>query len=508
MIRKTYHFLIVSFRVILETAFEKINTEHTDGYCMHILKKYIGDRAFYKMLFSLVIPLVIQQGVTNFVSLVDNLMVGSLGTGEMSSVAIVNQLVFVFNLAVFGGISGASIFGAQFAGVGDDTGLRQTFRFKWIFGIVITGLAIVAFYMFGDRLVLLFLENESNAEADIETLLGYAHSYLWIILFGLVPFMIVQVYSSTLREMGDTVVPMAASVVAILVNIVFNYLLIFGKFGFPRWGVAGAAAATVLSRYVELAVVMLHTHRHAEKFRFIRGAYRSLYIPASLIKKIALTGTPLMLNEVLWSLAMTFINRAYSTHGLEAVAAVNITTTAWNLFCVIMFAMGTAVSILVGRELGRGDKARAVDLNRKILAFTLSIHIVIGVLVMLVARLIPELYNTEPEVKALAARLLVIAGASLPMHSLVHCIYFTIRSGGKTLITFLFDSVYTWAIPAVLAYCLCTYTQLPLYLIYLIVQFSDAVKMVIGLIMLRSGFWANTVIREERYESIQSNCEL
>lgn len=115
---------------------------------------------------------------------------------------------------------------------------------------------------------------------------------------------------------------------------------------------------------------MLHTHRHAAKFRFIRGAYKSLYIPSVLVKKIALTGTPLMLNEVLWSLAMTFINRAYSTRGLEAVAAMNITTTAWNLFCVIMFAMGTAVSIVVGRELGRGDKARAIDLDRKILAFT------------------------------------------------------------------------------------------------------------------------------------------
>lgn len=113
---------------------KKFMNEHTDGYRQHILKKYIGDRAFYKMLFLLVLPLVVQQGVTNFVSLVDNLMVGSLGTGQMSSVAIVNQLVFVFNLAIFGGVSGASIFGAQFAGVGDDDGLRQTFRFKWIFG--------------------------------------------------------------------------------------------------------------------------------------------------------------------------------------------------------------------------------------------------------------------------------------------------------------------------------------------------------------------------------------
>lgn len=464
---------------------------------MNLKKKFIGDKAFYKMLFILVIPLIIQQGVTSFVNLLDNIMVGSLGTYQMSSVAAVNQLIFVFNLAIFGGISGASIFGAQYAGVGDDDGIRHTFRFKMIFGVITVAAAICVLYFFGDSLAMLFMDNEANKGLDLSILSKYAAEYLGIMLIGLAPFMIVQVYSSTLREMGDTFVPMVASVAAIVVNLVFNYMLIFGKFGFPRLEVRGAAIATVLSRYVEMLVVVLYTHLRKKKFIFAIGAYRSMYVPSELVRRVAITGSPLLINEVLWSLGTTYISKCYSTKGLFAYAAVNINTTAWNLFCIIMFAMGTAISIIVGRELGKGEKEKAIDLDNKLLFFTFTIHIVIGAALIAASRFIPLLYNVEPQVRSIATELLIISGITLPIHSLVHSIYFTVRSGGKTLVTFLFDSVYTWLCPAVLAFLLCRFTNLGIIPIYFIIQVSDTLKLAIGLIMLKSGFWANTVIPTE-----------
>lgn len=461
---------------------------------MQFKKKFIGDKAFYKMLFILVLPLIIQQGVTSFVNLLDNVMVGALGTEQMSSVAVINQLIFVFNLAIFGGISGASIFGAQFAGVGDDEGLRHTFRFKMIFGVSATVLAIVILIFWGEPLTMLFLDNDANANLDLSKILSDTRDYLGIMLFGLVPFMVVQVYSSTLREMEDTVVPMAASVIAIFVNLIFNYFLIFGTFGFPRLEVRGAAIATVLSRYVEMLVVVIYTHLRRSKFRFAKSAYRSLYVPGDLVKKIIITGSPLMVNEVLWSLGTTFINQCYSTKGLFAYAATNINTTAWQLFCIVMFAMGTAISIIVGRELGKGNRESAIDLDNKLLFFNLAVHVVMGIILVLVSPYIPLLYKVEPEVRTLATGLLIASGATLPMHALVHGIYFTVRSGGKTFITFLFDSVYTWLVPAALAFCLVTFTELDIIMVYLLVQISDALKMGIGLLMLKSGFWANTII--------------
>lgn len=461
---------------------------------MQFKQKFIGDKAFYKMLFILVLPLIVQQGVTSFVNLLDNIMVGALGTEQMSSVAVVNQLIFVFNLAIFGGISGASIFGAQFAGIGDDEGLRHTFRFKMIFGVAATILAIGILLVWGDPLTMLFLDNEANADMDLATILSVSREYLHIMLIGLIPFMVVQVYSSTLREMEDTVVPMAASVIAIIVNLVFNYFLIFGTFGFPRLEIRGAAIATVLSRYVEMLVVVIYTHLRRSKFRFAKGAYRSLYVPGDLVKKIVITGSPLMINEVLWSLGTTFINQCYSTKGLFAYAATNINATAWNLFCIVMFAMGTAISIIVGRELGKGNREQAIDLNNKLLFFNFAIHVFMGAILILTAKYIPLLYNVEPEVRTIATGLLIASGITLPMHALVHGIYFTVRSGGKTMVTFLFDSVYTWICPALLAFCLVTFTSLDIITVYLIVQVSDAFKMTIGLFMLKSGFWANTII--------------
>lgn len=465
---------------------------------MNFKKKFIGDKAFYKMLFILVIPLIIQQGVTSFVNLLDNIMVGSLGTAQMSSVAAVNQLIFVFNLTIFGGISGASIFGAQFAGVGDDDGLRHTFRFKMIFGVITAAIAIAILFFFGDSLAMLFMDNEANQDFDLSLLSRYASEYLNVMLIGLVPFMIVQVYSSTLREMGDTFVPMVASVTSILVNLVFNYFLIFGKCGFPRLEIRGAAIATVLSRYIEMLVVVLYTHIRKKKFIFAKGAYRSLYVPSELVKKIAITGSPLLINEVLWSLGTTYINKCYSTRGLFAYAATNINSTAWNLFCIIMFAMGTAISIIVGRELGKGEKEKAIDLDNKLLFFNFIIHVFIGGALVLASPFIPLLYNVEPEVRSIATALLIVSGATLPIHALVHAIYFTVRSGGKTLVTFLFDSVYTWLVPALLAFLLCSFTNLGIIPIYLIIQVSDALKLSIGLLMLKSGFWANTIIPTDK----------
>ena len=460
-----------------------------------MLKKFIGDKRFYRMVLTLVVPIVIQQGITNLVNLLDNVMVGGLGTESISAVAIVNQILMVFNMTIFGGLSGASIFGAQFFGKGDQDGMRHTFRVKLYFGVLTTLLAVALLVVRGEGFIDLFLRGESDG-GDVALTLAEGMRYLQVMLWGLVPFMVVQVYAGTLRETGETVAPMVGSVIAIVLNLVLNYLLIFGHLGCPRMGVTGAAVATVISRYVEMVYILAHTHAHPEKYPFIQRLFSSLYVPGALVKKIVVTGLPLLLNEVLWSLGMTFINQSYSTRGLSAVAAINITATAWNLFCVIMFAMGNAVAILVGQRLGAGDKEGARDVDRKLIFLTVAAHVVMGLLLIACSGLIPLLYNVEPGVRQLTQRLLMVAGASLPIHAFIHVTYFTIRSGGKTVITFLFDCVYTWVVPVTLAYCLCHLTSLPIVGVYFCVQFIDIIKVVIGALMLRSDFWANNVVDE------------
>ena len=490
------------------TIGENTQSDRSTPSMFKTLKKtFIGDKAFYRTLLVILLPLVIQQGFTSFVNMLDTLMVGSLGEESLSAVGVVNQILMVFNLTLFGGLSGISIFGSQFAGKMDVDGMRQSFRAKLYFGAAVIVLGVGVLLFFGDTFIGIFMAGEVDADRAAFAL-REGHDYLRIMLAGLPAFVLVQCYAGSMREMGKTVAIMVASVIAVLTNLVLNFLLIYDTreltlFGlqFTMWGagmgVRGAALATSISRYVELVIVLVYAHLHQNRYVFLRGAFRNGYVPLSLLKKVAITGSPLLLNEVFWSLGMTFINQCYSTRGMSALAALNITSTAWNLFCIIMFAMGNAVSIMVGQYLGRGDKQGARDVDNKLLFITVVSHILLGACLALCSGLIPQLFDVTEEARALASKTLIIAGASLPIHAFLHATYFTIRSGGKTFITFLFDSAYTWAVPAVLAFCLSRFTQTDVVTMYFCIQFIDVVKLVIGLFMLKSDFWANNIVEDQ-----------
>ena len=459
------------------------------------LRRLIGTRAFYRSVLTLLIPIIVQQFISSFVSLLDNVMVGRLGTEAISAASIANTVLNVFMLAIFGGLSGISIYGAQFFGKGDMEGMRNAFRLKYVFCVICSVLGIGIYLAFGEAFIASFLQGSSDG-GDLALAQKEGVAYLRIMLWGNAPFAFVQSYASTLRESGETVVPMVAGVCAILTNLFLNWVLIFGHLGAPALGVEGAAIATVISRYVELLIVVIYAHRHTVKYPFLRGAYTSLRIPGILIRRVLPTAAPLLINEILWSLGMTLINQLYSSRGLNAVAALNITGTAWNLFCVIMFAMGSAVSIMVGQLLGAGKLEEAREVDRKLIFLTEVIHIIIGTAMVLAAPYIPLLYNVGTDVQDLTRQMLIIAGLSLPLHSFAHVCYFTIRSGGKTMITFLFDAVYTWAVTLLLAFLLTRFTTLTIIQIYFCVQFIDIIKLVIGLLMLRSDFWAQNVVAD------------
>ena len=457
------------------------------------LRRYIGDRHFYKMLLGIVVPIIIQNGITNFVSLLDNLMVGRIGTEQMSGVAIVNQLVFVFNLCIFGAVSGAGIFTAQFFGHGDYEGVRNTFRFKFMISVAFAVIGIAVFVVGGPQLISLFL-HEGGESGNIEQTLLYGEKYLHWILLGLVPFALSQVYSGTLRETGETVVPMAAGVTAVFVNLIFNFLLIYGNFGFPKMGVEGAAIATVMSRYVELCIIAVWSHTHTEKVPYIKGVYRTLKIPAELTKQIAIKGMPLILNEALWAFGIAILNQCYSTRGLAAVAGTNISSTITNLFNVVFIAMGSALAIIVGQLLGAGKLEEARETDTKLIFASVVSCLVLGTIMALAAPLFPELYNTTDEVKELATFFIVFSAIMMPFNAFLHSAYFTLRSGGKTLITFFFDAGFVWIFSIPLALALSRLTDMPVRMLYACCTGADLIKVVVGYILVKRGKWVVKIV--------------
>ena len=459
----------------------------------NLYRKLIGDKTFYLMVLGVVVPIVVQNGITNFVGLLDNIMVGRIGTEQMSGIAIVNQLLMVFNLAIFGAITGAGIFGAQYFGCKNHEGVRQTFRFKIYICALLVIAGILILTLKGESLILRYLHGEGNGEA-LDATLQYGLRYLAVMLAGLPPFVIEEIYASTLRECGETKVPMAAGIVAVFVNLILNYLLIFGNFGCPKLGVAGAAVATVISRFVQMAIVIVWTHRHTERMPFAEGVYRKLGIPAALTAKIITKGMPLMCNEILWSAGIAILNQCYSTRGLEAVAAQNISTTITNLFNVVFVALGSSISIIVGQLLGAGKLKEAKDTNTKLIAFSVGSCLALGSLLALLAPLFPAFYNTYDEVRTLATQLLRVSACFMPFHAFMHASYFTLRTGGKTIITFLFDSVFLWVVSVPAAYVLSRYTAINILLLVISISLLDIIKCVIGFVLVKKGVWINNIV--------------
>ena len=458
-----------------------------------MLKHYIGDRAFYKRVMALALPIMIQNGITNFVNMLDNVMVGQVGTVEMNGVTVANQLIFVFNLCIFGAVSGAGIFGAQFAGNGDHKGIAHTLRFKLLFCTLLTVIGIGVFLLWGDGLVGLYLRGEGDP-ADAAASLDFARQYIRIMLVGLLPYTVVQCYASTLRETGQTVPPMVAGSVAVGVNLVLNSLLIFGLLGFPKLGVAGAAVATVISRFAELGMVVVWTHTHKERNRYAEGLYRSLTIPRHLVGQIFVKGMPLMVNEALWSLGMATLSQQYSLRGLNVVSANNICQTFFNVFSVAFMAVGVTVGILLGQQLGAGDREGARDASRKLIAFSVMVGVVVAVAYALCAGLIPRLYNTTDDVRGLSTGLMLICAAAMPIDAFAHASYFTLRSGGKAFITFLFDSGFMWVVSVPLAFVLVQFTDLHILWVYAACQGINLVKCILGGILIKQGSWIRTIV--------------
>ena len=452
------------------------------------------DKAYIKRLLLIALPMMVQNGISNFVNLLDNLMIGQVGTNALSGVAIANQLIFVFYLVIFGATAGVGIFTAQYKGKGDDDGIRYTFRFKIVFNTIISSLCILILAFLSPYLINLFLLGEGNPADAAETLV-IGVDYMHIILISLIPIGLSQAYAGTLRDLGATKVPMYSSLCAIFVNLVGNYILIYGHLGLPAMGATGAAIATVISRFVELAILIIYTGKHADLFPFIRGAFKDFKVPKDLAFKFFFKALPLMANETLWSLGMTTINQCYSYRSLDAVAAFNIESTLWNLMGVAFIAMGEAVGIMMGHILGSGELAEAKEKANKMRWVTVLCGIVFAVIMVCISPFFPMLYNTSDEIRTMASGFILIAAVTMPFCAYTHASYFIMRSGGNTIITVIFDSVYTWVVTVTLAYILSRFTNIDILWLVGIIRSLEFIKCIIAFFFVRSGIWVRNIVK-------------
>ncbi len=453
------------------------------------------DTHIFRRALSLAVPMMIQNGITNAVSLVDNIMVGKLGTEAITAVSIAGQLIFVFNLAVFGGLSGPGIYGAQYFGQKNKEGFQSTVRIKHIIGLGVLVLGLCAFIFGGEFLINLYLQGESK-DIDPVLTMELAKSYLGIMLWGLPAFVLTQIYAGSLRETGASLMPMAAGVVSVVADILGNYLLIYGKCGFPQMGVKGAALATVISRIAEMLIVVTVTFVTRKKHDFIIGLYKTMRVPREIAPKIIKKSLPIFFNEFMWAGGMAALTQCYSIRGLDIVAGLNISNALCNLLNVVFIALGNAVGILIGQTLGASRYKDAKDEAFRMMWFTGGISFILTVILISIAGIFPSFYDTTETVCNYATFFIVITALFFPLQGFLNALYFTLRSGGKTLVTFLFDSVFSWVVSVPAAALLCNLTSLPILAIFAIIQSADFIKVTIGYILIKKGVWISNLVEE------------
>jgi putative MATE family efflux protein len=458
-----------------------------------MLKQFIGDKSFYKTLFSVAVPIVLQQLITTSVQLVDNVMVGKLGEEAIGSVSAVNQLYFVVILITFGALGGAGIFTAQYYGSKDFDKLKQTFRFKLLTGLMLATLSFILFSLFQRPLVMLFSSNETTIKGAID--------YLNIIKWSAFPWILSVAMSNTFREVGVTKPLLYISIVAIFTNAILNFILIFGYLGFPRLGVVGAAYATLIARFVEFFLTFFLVKSRGEVFN--TKLFDLFKINKKLLVSIIIMALPLTLNEALWSSGQTVFVHAYARRGDSAFAATTITGTISQLVFVTFGGIATAVAVMVGNTLGKNDLEKAKDNAKKLIAFAVMFAVGTGFLLFILSFFIVDIYDVTEATKNIARFNIRVNALFIPVYSFNVAIYFTLRSGGDTKSTFMMDAMYMWILPVPVALLLSYFTKLPVTLMYLFVQMLDIPKMMFGLSRYKKGRWVKNLALHDENEIVE-----
>ena len=455
--------------------------------------KWTVKTEIYKKALLLAVPIMVQMGITNAVGLIDNLMVGSLGTESITAVSIAVQLIFVFNLGVFGAISGPGIYCAQYYGQKNKEGFWNVFRLKFWICCIVLAIALLVYNLFDTFFINLYLKGESSG-IDKAVTLNLSLNYFKIMLWGLLPFTVTQIYASSLRETGESVKPMIAGISSVLIDVIFNYLLIFGKLGFPRLGVEGAAMATVLARVVEMLVIVIWSYISKVKIEYITGALREITIPVKEMMVVAKKSLPIFFNEFLWALSFVSTFQCYSLKGLNVIAAMNIAGTLQNLVIVVIISMGSAVGILIGQQLGASEFDSAKEKALRLTRFTGFLGFIVTCMVISISGIFPTFFETTDSIRTMGRNFIIINAICLPMHGILNSLYFVLRSGGKTFITFLFDSVFSWIFMVPTAFVLCKFTDLPILSIFVLVNGLEIIKIIIGYILIKKGVWISNLV--------------
>lgn len=448
-------------------------------------RQLFRDKHFYGTLLSLAIPIMIQNLISSCLNMIDTFMIGQLGEVAIAAVGSSNQFFFLLSLFLFGINSGSSIFTSQFWGKKDIKNIHRVMGLS-----LCSGLFIALIFTFG---ALIFPSTILRIFSSQPSVLTAGSKYLSVVAFTYIIYAVNTTLSFSLRSIGKPKLPMVISAVAILTNTVLNYVLIFGKFGFPAWGVRGAAIATLIARIVELVLLMRLVFRKDSVLR--ASISEMLSFSSAFVKTFYKTSSPVIANEGFWALASMLCTVAYSTLGTEALASIQITNTVQEVFLVVVMGLANSACIMIGNKIGEGEDATAILYSRRFVKLGVILGVICAAILFGIAPFILKIfsistYTFKTSLYALRIMSLVLA---FKFFNLVMVIGI-LRGGGDTAFAFITEISCMWAIAVPLAFLGAALLRLPLHIVIAIVGIEELVKTILILPRLRSNKWIHNIV--------------
>ena len=455
-----------------------------------VIRSYIGSRKFYLSALRVMIPVTIQQLINTLFNMVDNLMVGSLDVNglAMSAVTVANKPYTIFWGFFFGMSGAAGLMISQYFGAKENRTCQGLLVLQMAVGSVAALLVGLALALFPEQIMRIFVTDPRTIELGV--------SYLRIIWISYIPTAISNIFVYSNRAIGQNKVSMLVSMLSMGVNALCNYILIFGKLGFPALGVEGAAIGTVIARVVEMCIYLVMLARKKTIFSLDLAAV--FHLTKSQVSTFISRSIPLILNEMLWTLGTNIYFWSYARINEPGLPAITIGEQITMIAYAMAMGTASAVAVLVGAELGADRLDQAKENCKKLLSLVVCIGLVCVVVCCAFGMILPNAFQVTEELRTMAMRITLIMGVFAPFNFVYSFCFFCLRAGGDTRNAMLLDSGYMWIapVPAALLMAFLLPGRIPIYLAVLVVQFLMNAKVIPALLVLKKGKWVKNITKQ------------
>ena len=442
--------------------------------------KFWKDKIFLKSMVAIALPMALQNLISTSVNMVDTLMITTLGEASLAAVGLANQVFFFYALITFGINSGSSIFISQYWGKEDIINIRRVLGIALFISTIVGIIFTIGAFFFPEFLMRIFID-------DVEVV-KLGSGYLKLVSLSYLITAISFAYNVALRSTGRPNIPMISSLISFITNTVFNYMLIFGKFGFPALGVKGAAIGTIIARIAELAFLLYTVYRTKG---VLAASIKDLVDwSKEFIAKYIKTVSPVIFNEGFWSLGQIMYSIAYASIGTEATAAIQLTTTIQNVFFVLIRGLANACTVMVGNRIGANNKEEAYDYAIKFISLATTLGLILGAIMALTPDITLKIFNIEPNLYVVTKRILIMMGLTFVIRTYNSTVIVgVLRGGGDTNFSLYIEMGAVWLVGVPLAFIGAKLLNLPVYFVFLLVSCEEVVKLIVSLPRVLSKKW-------------------